>query len=177
MLRNYLRTALRNLIKTRQYTAINILGLALGMAACLLILHYVYFERSYDKTFSNTERIYRLRYERTSETGETVHFSSCCPPLGLRIRSLMPEVEKVGRIWRYTASVSYKDKAFIEERIFFAEPEFFEIFNYKIINGDPIRDLKKPNNAFISRSTASKYFGEDNPIGKSFSVDNAIPSK
>jgi len=171
MLKNYLKTATRNLIKTRQYTIINILGLAIGMAACLLILHYVYFERSYDRSFDNSERIYRLRYERTSETGETVHFSSCCPPLGLRIRSSIPEVEKVGRIWRYTATVSYKEKAFIEEKMFFAEPEFFEIFNYKIINGNPIEDLKKPNNAFISRSTASKYFGDENPIGKSFSVD------
>ncbi len=171
MLKNYLKTATRNLIKTRQYSTINILGLSIGMAACLLILHYVYFERSFDKSFSNSERIYRLRYERTSETGETVHFSSCCPPLGLRIRSSIPEVEKVGRIWRYTATVSYKEKAFIEEKMFFAEPEFFEIFNYKVINGNPNGDLKKPNNAFISRSTAAKYFGDENPIGKSFSVD------
>lgn len=174
MLKNYLKTAFRNLIKNRQYTIINILGLAIGMAACLLILHYVYFERSYDKSLNNSERIYRLRYERTSETGETVHFSSCCPPLGLRIRSSIPEVEKVGRIWRYTASVSNKEKAFIEEKMFFAEPEFFEIFNYKIIKGNPHVDLKKPNNAFISRSTASKYFGDENPIGKSFSVDKKV---
>lgn len=171
MLKSYLKTAFRNLIKTRQYSIINILGLTIGMAACLLILHYVYFENSYDKFFDKSDRIYRLRYERTSETGETVHFSSCCPPLGLRIRSTIPEVEKVGRIWRYTASVSFQENKFIEERMFFAEPEFFEIFNYKIISGNPIKDLREPNHAFISQTTAKKYFGDENPIGKSFSVD------
>lgn len=171
MLKNYLKIAFRNLIKTRQYSIINILGLAIGMATCLLILQYVYFEKSYDKIFKNNERIYRIRYERTSETGETVHFSSCCPPLGLRIRSTLPDVEKVGRIWRYVASVSCGDKKFIEERMFFAEPEFFEIFNYNFISGDPIKDLQNPSHAFISQSTAKKYFGDENPVGKSLSVD------
>jgi putative ABC transport system permease protein len=177
MLKNYLKIASRNLIKTRQYTVINILGLSIGMAACLLILHYVFFEKSYDKIFATSERIYRLRYERTSETGETVHFSSCCPPLGLRIRKLLPEVEKVGRIWRYTASVSNKEKKFIEERMFFAEPEFFEVFNYEFIAGNPVVDLREPGHAFISESTAKKYFGDENPIGNSISVDKKTEYK
>jgi len=171
MLKNYFVTAIRNLIKTRQYSIINILGLTIGMAACLLILHYVFFEKSYDKFFDKNDRIYRLRYERTSKTGETVHFSSCCPPLGLRIRSSIPDVEKVGRIWRYTASVSYQENKFIEERMFFAEPEFFEIFNYNFISGNPTKDLREPNHAFISQTIAKKYFGDENPVGKSFSVD------
>lgn len=177
MLKNYLKIAFRNLIKTRQYSVINVLGLSIGMAACLLILHYVYFQKSYDKLFDKNERIYRLRYERTSETGETVHFSSCCPPLGLRIRKLLPEVEKVGRIWRYTALVSNNEKKFIEERIFFAEPEFFEIFNYKFIAGNPVDDLREPGHACISQSTAKKYFGDENPIGKSISVDKKTEYK
>ena len=171
MLKNYIKTAFRNLVRTRQYSIINTLGLTIGMAACLLILHYVYFQNSYDKFFEKTDRIYRLRYERTSETGETVHFSSCCPPLGLRIRKSLPEVEKVGRIWRYTASVSYQENKFIEERMFFAEPDFFEIFNYNFISGNPVTDLREPGHAFISESTAKKYFGDENPVGKSFSVD------
>ena len=171
MFKNYLKTAFRNLIKTRQYSVINVLGLTIGMAACLLILHYVYFQISFDRFFPNNDLIYRLRYERTSETGETVHFSSCCPPLGLRIRKSIPEVEKVGRIWRYTASVSYLENRFIEERMFFAEPEFFEIFKYNFISGNPITDIREPGHAFISQSTAKKYFGNLDPIGKSFSVD------
>jgi len=177
MLKNYFKIAVRNLIKTRQFSVINILGLSIGMAACLLILHYVYFEKSYDKQFDKNELIYRLRYERTSETGETVHFSSCCPPAGLRIRKSIPEVEKVGRIWRYIASVSYQENKFIEERMFFAEPEFFEIFNYKFISGNPTMDLIEPGHAFISQTTAKKYFGDENPVGKSFSVDKKTEYK
>lgn len=171
MIRNYLIIALRNLRKTKQFTIINIIGLSIGMAACLLILHYVYFEKSFDKFFDKHERIYRIRYERTSESGETVHFSSCCPPLGLLIRESFHEVEKVGRIWRYTASVSSQENMFIEERMYFAEPEFFEIFNYKMVSGDPVKGLREPNNAYISLTTAKKYFGDDDPVGKSFSVD------
>jgi len=83
----------------------------------------------------------------------------------------MPDVEKVGRIWRYIASVSYQENKFIEERMFFAEPEFFEVFNYKFISGKPLTALKEPGHAFISQSTAKKYFGNENPVGKSFSVD------
>ena len=84
MFRNYLKTTYRNLIKTKVYSAINILGLAIGMTACLLILHYVNYEKSYDKFHENSDRIYRLRYERTDDAGQSVKFASCCPPAAAR---------------------------------------------------------------------------------------------
>jgi len=174
MVKNYLIIAFRNLLRTRQFSLINMLGLSIGMTACLLILHYVSFERSYDKFHENSERIYRLRYERYSEDGESVRFASCCPPVGLRIRKLFPEVELVARIFRYPASVSYYENRFIEERLFFAESYFFKIFNFKFIEGDPVRGIRDPNTAFISRSTAKKYFGDENPIGKSIKLDNKM---
>lgn len=172
MISNYLLTAFRNIIKTRQFSLINVLGLSIGMTACLVILHYVSFERSYDKFHKNSERIYRLRYERYSEDGESVRFASCCPPVALRIRKLLPEVELVARIFRYPASVSCYEKKFIEERLFFAEPDFFRLFNFKFLEGDPVKGISAPYTAFISVSTARKYFGEDNPIGKSIKLDN-----
>lgn len=172
MIRNYLVIALRNILKTRQFSLINMLGLSIGMTACLVILHYVSFERSYDKFHVNSERIYRLRYERYSEDGASVRFASCCPPVGLRIRKLLPEVEVVARIFRYPASVSYFENRFIEERLFFAEPEFFSLFDFAFVEGDPVRGISDPNTAFISRSTARKYFGDSNPIGKSIKLDN-----
>jgi putative ABC transport system permease protein len=171
MLRNYLISTLRNLNKTSLFAATNIIGLSVGMAIFLLILNFVSFERSYDKFHNHHERIYRIRYERYSEDGESVRFASCCPPVGLRIRTLLPEVEKVARIFRLPASVSFNENRFIEERLFFAEPEFFEIFNFKFINANPVTGLSAPNKAFISQSTAQKYFGSDDPIGKTISVD------
>ncbi len=172
MIRNYLITALRNILKTRQFSLINMLGLSIGMTACLMILHYVSFERSYDKFHKNHDRIYRLRYERYSEDGESVRFASCCPPAGLRIRKLLPEVELVARIFRYPASISFLENKFIEERLFFTEPEFFMIFDFKFIKGDPVKGIRDPNTAFISLSTARKYFGDEDPIGKSIKLDN-----
>ena len=79
MLKNYLKIAYRNLIKTKLFSTINILGLSIGMAACLLILHYINFEQSYDQQHSRIDQIYRLRYERISENGSAVRFASCTP--------------------------------------------------------------------------------------------------
>ena len=174
MFRNYLISAFRNLIKTRQFSLINILGLSIGMTACLMILHYVSFERSYDKLHENNDRIYRLRYERYSEDGESVRFASSCPPAGLRIRKLLPEVELVARICRYPGAISYDEKKFIEERLFYAEPDFFRIFHFRFIKGDPVKGIRDPNTAFISSSTARKYFGNEDPIGKTIKLDNKM---
>ena len=171
MFKNYLKITFRNLIKTKLFSTINILGLAIGMTACLIILRYVSFERSYDNFHENAERIYRLRYERTSEDGTAVRFASCCPPAALRIRERFPEVEKIGRIFRYRANVSFGDIHFIEERMYFAEPDFLDILKFKFIDGDPLNGIREPNKAFISRSTARKYFGDQNPMGQVFSVD------
>ncbi|MDH5386786.1 MAG: ABC transporter permease, partial [Candidatus Aminicenantes bacterium] len=103
MILNYLKTALRNLRRTALFSSIAVLGLAVGMAACLLILHYVNFERSYDQYHKDSERIYRLRYERTSGEGQKVQFASCCPPAVDVIRGAYPEVEEIARIFRYRA--------------------------------------------------------------------------
>lgn len=171
MFKNYIKTAFRNFNKTKMFSLINICGLAIGMAAFLLILHYVHFEKSYDKFHADSDRIYRLRYERTDSKGDAVRFASCCPPAAARIRGNYPEVEKIGRMLHYSAIVSFEDIKFLEERMYFAEPEVFDVLKYKFIEGDPQTGLKDPNKAFISQSTAKKYFGENVPIGKRFSVD------
>ena len=171
---HYLKTALRNLLQIRQFTIINILGLAVGMTACIVILHYVSFEKSYDRFHENYDRIYRLRYERYSEDGESVRFASCCPPAGLKIRQMMPEAEKVARIFRYPASVSFLEQRFIEEKLFFAEPEFFEIFRFHFLKGDPVQSLREPNTVLLSRSTAKKYFGNEDPMGRTIRLDNKM---
>jgi putative ABC transport system permease protein len=174
MIKNYLLTTLRNLKKTKMFTVINILGLAIGMAACLLILYFVKYEKSYDRFHENSDRIYRLRYERTDQDGQAVRFASCCPPAGIRIRKLYPEVEKVARLFRYRAAVAHAENRFIEERMYFAEADFFQIFKYEFISGDAVNGIKQPNQAFISQSTAKKYFAAENPIGQTISVDKKV---
>ncbi len=171
MVLNFIRVAFRNLLKTKLITFINLLGLTTGMATGLLLLFYVHFERSYDLFYTNNERIYRLRYERTSADGASVRFASCCPPAALKIRERYPEVEKTARIYRYPVLVSHEQKRFIEERVFFAEPEIFEIFSWPFITGDPLNGIREPNTAFISASTASRYFGSEDPVGKVIRLD------
>jgi len=171
MFKNYLKIAFRNLQKTKMFSLINICGLAIGMAAFLLILHYVHFEKSYDKFHESSERIYRLRYERTDSKGDAVRFASCCPPAAARIRGKYPEVEKIGRMLHYSAIVSFDNIKFREERMYFAEPEVFEVLKFKFSQGDPLTGLKEPYKTFMSHATAQKYFGDLNPIGKTISVD------
>ncbi len=171
MLKNYFKIALRNIVKNKTYSIINILGLAVGTAASLLILHYVYFEKSYDKFQPDSERVYRLRYERISENGEAVRFASSCPPAALRIRENLDEVENIARIFRYKASVSHDEKKFFEERIFFTEKNFLDILQFKFLEGNPNNGLNEPGNGFVSRSIALKYYGSENVVGKTFSID------
>lgn len=171
MFSNYFKTAWRNILKTKMFSLINILGLSIGLTACLLILHYVHYEKSYDHFHNNHERIFRLRYERESDDGSAVRFASCTPPAGALIRERYPQVEKLARIFKTQATVSFDDINFYEDRLFFADPEFFEIFNFTFLSGDPLQSLADPGNAFVSESTARKYFGGSDPIGKTISLD------
>ncbi len=177
MLYNYYKVAVRNILKYKMYSTINVLGLAVGIATCLLLLQYISFERSYDKFHKESERIYRIRYERISSNGGEVRFASCCPPAAKRIRGNFPEVEAIGRAVYYKASISYGDKTFFEERLYFAEPELFEVFSFEFLKGNPAEDLKNPNIVFISTSTAKKYFGSEDPIGKVLSVNKNMDFK
>lgn len=174
MIKHYFLTALRNLLKTKVFALINILGLAVGMAACLLILHYINYQKSYDTFHQNSDQIYRLRYERTSDKGTTQSFASCTPPAAPRLRNNYPEVEKIARIIRFKASISYLNNKYFEERIYFAEPDFLDILKFKFISGDPLNGIREPNKAFISQSTARKYYGDQDPMGKRFSLDKKV---
>ena len=174
-MRSYtIKIALRNIISKKLFSLINIAGLASGITAFLFILLYVTYERSFDAYHKNFDNIYRLRYERSSVTGESVKFASCCPPAALRIRELYPEVEKIGRIFRYRATVIFGDRKFYEERMYFAEPQIFEIFDIQFITGSPSYGISSANCAFISQSKARKYFGENDPMGQTISVDKEM---
>jgi putative ABC transport system permease protein len=177
MLKNYLIVAFRNLNRTRAASAVSIIGLAVGMAASLLIWHYVTFEKSYDRFHADNDRIYRLRYERTDGSGLTVKFASCTPPAAARIRERLPEVEKIGRLLDTQGMVSYGDTQFLEERVFYAEPEFLDVLKFEFVSGDPITGLQTQNNACISESTARKYFGEKNPLGETINIDRRTDYK
>lgn len=174
MNRYYLKIAVRNILGNRLFSSINIIGLTVGITAFLLIFIFVRYERSYDTFHKNSDRIYRLRYERSSAEGESVKFASCCPPAAIRIRELYPEVETIARLFRYRATVIFGDVKFYEERMYFAEPQIFQIFDIEMITGDPATGIRDANCAFISESYARKYFGDADPLGKTITVDREM---
>ncbi|MEI6047974.1 MAG: ABC transporter permease [Bacteroidota bacterium] len=170
----YFKISVRNILRNKLYSLINIVGLATGITAFLLILLFVRYQKSYDTFYKDSNRIFRLRYERSSAEGESVKFASCCPIAALRIRELYPEVEKIARIFRYRATVIFGDRKYYEERMFFAEPQIFDVFNFKFISGDPLTGISAANCAFISESYSKKYFGNDNPLGQTITVDKEM---
>jgi len=170
-MKNRFRIALRRLLGQRVYTLINLIGLVTGVTSTILILHFVRYERSFDRFHSRFEDIYRVRLERVSETGETVDFASTAPPVGQRIRDQFPEADIVARILRYRGTLSFDDLSYYEEKIYFAEPQFLTMFDFKTLSGDPARDLGEQGKLFVTSDMAKKYFGSTDPVGKNLRLD------
>lgn len=166
MLRNYFTTAFRGLIKNKIFSVINIIGLAIGIAACLLISLYVNYELAYDKHVDNIDNLYRVLYERESETGEKVQFASASPTVGPVITEKFPEIEKFARAYRIEGILSFDNISFREKNMLWAEPNFLELFSYEMIYKSTDSLLSEPNTMLISEKIAAKYFDDENPTGK-----------
>ena len=166
MLKNYLTTIFRILYRDRLFSFINIIGLATGIAACIFISVYVHYERSYDQHIDNVKNLYRVLYERESESGEKVQFASASPMIGVEMKDRFPEVLEAGNAYKLQGVISYNNISFREENMFWAEPAFLDLLSFRLIekNGDSL--LSAPNTAVISAATARKYFGEEDPINK-----------
>jgi len=172
MLKNYIKTALRNLFKHKGYSLINILGLAIGMASCLLILMFVHNELSYDSYNEKADRIYRVggsfRYG-----GRDFDIAVAPAPMANVLLDEYPEIEDAVRFRkRGSYIVRYGDNNFKERRIAFADPSFFSIFTIPLLNGDPKTALAQPNTLVLSQKTAERYFQDENPLGKTLRLDN-----
>ncbi len=171
MLKNYLKIALRNLLRQKLYAFINIFGLALGVACCLLILLFVEHEWSFDKFHAKAERLYRAVLVERKADGAIEQMSYQPLPLGSTLAAEYPEIEQTIRIFTGGGAVSYGDKHF-SERFIFTDPAFFEVFNFPLLKGDPANALADPNAVVITRRIAEKYFGAEDPIGKSLITKN-----
>jgi putative ABC transport system permease protein len=174
MFKNYLKTAFRHIKRHKGYSFINIAGLAIGMTCCILILLYIRYELSYDKFHENAHDIYRIAFEIPDRLD--MNASS----FGLLAPALMqdfPEVRSAARIRRLESTVFYKDRAFTEKDFFLADPEFFHVFTFPVISGDPEKALSDPFSVLITQETAEKYFGDEDPMGKTLHADNKYDYK
>ncbi len=172
MIRNYLRIAFRNLFKHRGFSIINIIGLTVGLACCFLILLFIRDELSYDKYNDKADRIYRVElHGRINDSDFNMAVS--CVPVGPTLKRELPEVENFTRIHKYGVPVMrYKDKVFSEEKFCLADSTFFEVFTLPFIEGNPRTALVKPNSIVITETTAKRYFGNEDPMGKFLNLDN-----
>lgn len=171
MIRNYLKINFRNLANHKFYTALNIIGLSIGIASCLLILLYVYNELSYDKLHTKAERIYRVGLNGKIADQE-IFTTNTCPPLAFTVTEEFPEVENATRIYTHWGQqiIRYGEIAIVEEKVYFADSTFFDVFSYKLLEGDPATALTEPNTLVLPEDIAHKYFGDEPALGKTLLV-------
>lgn len=171
MLKNYLKIALRNFLKHKGFSFINIFGLAVGVACCLLILLFVVDELSYDKYHEKADRIYRAGLYGFIG-GNEFHGVITAAPMAQTLVDEYPEVEASTRARNFGFPVfRYGDKVFSEERVFWVDPGFFDVFTVSFLQGDPETALDNPETIVLTRSMALKYFGEEDPLGKTINAD------
>jgi putative ABC transport system permease protein len=170
MFENYLKIACRNIRKQKGCSFINISGLGVGMACFILIYMYVTHEFSYDKFYKDAEYIYRVE-TRVNFGSQELSFSTSCDPLISILREKYPEVESAVRISSRRVLVDHNNTKFYESGFIYAEKDIFDIFNMKFLQGNPEMSFVRLNSMIISKDMAEKYFGNDNPIGKSLKIN------
>lgn len=170
LLKNYLRSTIRTIAKNRVYTLLNILGLALGMAACLFILQYVSYERSYDTFHENHEDLYRVSYKVYRNGTLEIDCAAAVPRVGPFMQEKMPEVIDFARAYPISGVVSHENIQFREERMHMADASFLEMFDFPLVSGS-IERLVEPNTVIISQDAADKYFNNQDALGKLLKVD------
>ncbi|MFQ6104843.1 MAG: ABC transporter permease [Candidatus Glassbacteria bacterium] len=171
MIKNYITIALRNIERHRVYAFVNILGLAIGMACCILILLWVIDELSFDRYHKNADRIYRLCLDANMDYSLRGPVSST--PAALVLKEDFPEVLDAVRIdYPQRMLVKYRDKGFYQNGIIYADNSIFNVFTFPLIRGNPGTALEEPYTVVITETVAEKFFGDEDPLGKVMRFDD-----
>jgi putative ABC transport system permease protein len=174
MIKNYLRSAFRNIKRHPFISFINIFGLTVGLTCCLLIVAYVINERSYDKYDKNADDIYRVtRIFYSAPNVESLHLSAVAPPFGPLLKTAFPQIKKVTRVlYDGNMVLRYKEKLFAETNGLIADEDFFDFFTTPVLKGDPHTALLDPYTVMLTPDLAKKYFGNEDPMNKDIILDN-----
>jgi putative ABC transport system permease protein len=166
MIKNYFKIAWRNIWKNKVFSSINIVGLAVGMAAFMLIMLFVSYEKSFDNF--QTGNIYRLNEVQTvGSQGATQKVALSMFPMGQTLKNEFPEIKNFTRIhWMQKYQMTYNDKRLFLPQLFFVDSTFFKIFDFKVLRGDINTALLKPHSVMLTEETAKKLFGDADPMGK-----------
>ncbi|NOT76196.1 MAG: FtsX-like permease family protein [Cyclobacteriaceae bacterium] len=166
MIRNYFKTALRNILKNKIFSLINVLGLAVGLAGSMLIARYVMHELSYDQDQVRKERIFRVHLDRYNKGQLETQWAAGAAAIGPDLKANFQEVQYYVRMHEDKETFSHNDVTFKEENVYFASEDFFRVFSYPLIQGIDSVVLRAPHSIVISKTFAKKYFGDQDPIGK-----------
>lgn len=161
MLKNVFKVALRNLFKDKFYSSLNIIGLSIGIAASFLIVLYVVDELSYEQSFEDKDRIYRVATAANFGDGQLTNIAASSAPLAGGFKNHIPEVESIARFQPITLNITKGDNHYKEAKVYFADSTFLDVFSYEVIEGDQKSILVEPNSLVLTRTTAIKYFGEE----------------
>jgi len=176
MFRNYWFTAWRMLIKNKGFSAVNIGGLAIGLTACIVIMQYVGFERSYDRFHPNADNIYRVTKKNFNLGVMNDHSAMTFTATGPDLKTTFPEIESATTVNEIYGSgvISYRDVKFNEDKVLFADSAFLQMFNFPLIRGSIQKGFNRPGTILISESAARKYFNNEEAIGKTLKVNNDL---
>jgi putative ABC transport system permease protein len=166
MLKNYLTSVWRYVSRNKAFTIINVLGLVIGMTAFLLITQFVLHEFSYDKFWKNHDRVFRIQLDRYNKGEISTRWASGCLGIGPDLKSNFPEVVQYVRMAKSNALLSHGDAFFKEDNVYYASHDFFNVFGHALLQGVDSSALKGLHKIVLSQSLAKKYFGEENPLGK-----------
>jgi putative ABC transport system permease protein len=175
MLKNYIKTAWRNLLKNKFYSVINIAGLTAGLAIGILILLWVQDELSFDSFHKQAPNIYRA--ELFGGTGASRQiWQQLVAPMGVLAKQQLPEVkDEVRTVNNFFYSMyKYQDKVFGNENVVFSDPSFFSVFDFPLIEGNPAKPFTDDNSVVITKKAAQKYFGDQDPLGKVIVADDKV---
>ena len=176
MLKNYIKVAIRNIFKQKTYSIINIFGLAMGLAIFTLFAIVAGFDTEADKFHDKAERIYSVVQVSSSSNEGEEHSAFVPSPMLTSMLNEFPEIERGARAFPAGRMIiKYKENIFYENKILYADPDFLSIFSFELISGHPENVLVEPNSIVLSKKMAQKYFGENEPIGKTLMLDNKFP--
>jgi putative ABC transport system permease protein len=175
MLKNYFKIAWRNLMKNKVFSAINILGLTIGITVCMMIFLFIMNEFSFDKFHKQGKNIYRVM-RGYDVSKPTVPWLSG-PYASALLNDYHGEIKKAVRVMPSNALVSFGNKAFNEKKLFLADADFFTLFSFPLVKGNPETVLKDPNSVVLTETTARKYFGKEDPMGKIIELDKHLQLK
>lgn len=179
MIRNYIKIAWRNLLKNKLYSFINIFGLAIGIATCLIIMLFVQDELSYDRFNTKANRIVRIIFKANINGGK-IDEANVMPPTARTLKNEYPEVQEATRLRTLGKSrVVFEDKTVNDATLAYADSNFFDVFSISLLKGNPKIALSQPNFVVLSKKTAERFFGNQDPIGRTIQLKNSgnVPFK